>query len=132
MTGFLVKFLYIQLQSVPKCDLTQHMINIMLSLFILVFSQVLVMNTVRCHTHIDRIDFTQDILQFFISYHEQGFLHPPRPATFQQPGFLIGDIHFVSSANQRAPYQNNIVCKSNFIQKSFACHLQRLSHFFLT
>lgn len=72
------------------------------------------------------------VLHSFHSYHEQGFLHPPRPATFQQPGFLIGDIHFVSSANQRAPYQNNIVCKSNFIQKSFACHLQRLSHFFLT
>lgn len=61
------------------------------------------------------------------SYHEQGFLHPLRPATFQPPGFLIAGIHFVSSASQQAPYQSNIACGRN-PTRQLACHLQRLPY----
>lgn len=60
-------------------------------------------------------------IQLLSSYHEQGFLHPPRPATFQLPDFLIAGIHFVSSANQQVPYQNNTVCERNWTCQ-FACN----------
>lgn len=57
-------------------------------------------------------------MQQCISYHEQGFLRPPRPATFQLLDSWIEGIHFVSSANPQVPSPNYIVCERNVIFES--------------